>query len=278
MSTSARGTGEADYVLGHTSAELDRLSAQARLTDPVTRAFFVEAGIKPGMRVLDVGSGAGDVAFLGAEIVGSSGEVVGVDRAAVAVATATARAAAKSLRNVSFRVGDAAEMAFERPFDAVIGRYVVQFQPDPSALLRKLAGHVRPGGILVFHESDWKGARSFPHSQTYENCCHWIEETFRLRGAETRMGIKLHAAFVKAGLPAPSMREHSFVGGGVNAADVIELVVSLVHTILPDMLRLGVATAAEVGAETLIERLREEVIANEGVLVTYSQIGGWCRL
>jgi hypothetical protein len=92
------------------------------------------------------------------------------------------------------------------------------------------------------------------------------------------MGIKLHAAFLKAGLPAPSMREQSFVGGGVNATDVIELVASLVHTILPDILRLGVATATEVGAETLTERLREEVIANQSVLVTYSQFGAWCRL
>ena len=70
------------YALGHSDRELDRLSAQARLIDPVTRRFFHDAGIVPGMHVLDVGRGAGDVAFLVADLVGESGEVIGVDRLA----------------------------------------------------------------------------------------------------------------------------------------------------------------------------------------------------
>jgi ubiquinone/menaquinone biosynthesis C-methylase UbiE len=63
------------YVLGHSDWELDRLRVQARLIDPITRRFFLDAGIVPGMRVLDVGSGAGDTAFLAAELVGARGEV-----------------------------------------------------------------------------------------------------------------------------------------------------------------------------------------------------------
>jgi SAM-dependent methyltransferase len=125
------------YALGHSDRELDRLRAQARLIDPITRRFFHGAGIIPGMLVLDVGCGAGDVAFLVADLVGDSGEVVGVDRAPNALAAAQARADGQSRRNVSFREGDPAQMAFERPFDAVVGRYVLQFQPDPVAMLRR---------------------------------------------------------------------------------------------------------------------------------------------
>src|SRR6267143_3173189 len=120
------------YVLGHSKRELDRLSAQARLIDPITRRLFREAGIGPGLRVLDVGSGAGDVAFLAAELVGSSGEVVGLDRSRAAIEVARARAAERSLPNVSFLEGDPATIAFERRFDAAIGRYVLQFQNDPA--------------------------------------------------------------------------------------------------------------------------------------------------
>ena len=61
---------EDGYVLGHTNAELKRLVTQARLIDPITRRFLVSAGIKEGMRILDVGSGAGDVAILLAGLVG----------------------------------------------------------------------------------------------------------------------------------------------------------------------------------------------------------------
>ena len=135
------------YYLGHSDRELDRLRAQARVIDPITRRFFRDAGIIAGMRVLDVGSGAGDVALLVADLVGESGEVVGVDRAPIALAKATARAGAQSRRNVFFREGDPAQMSFDRPFDAIVGRYVLQFQPDPAAMLRKLAVHVKLGGL-----------------------------------------------------------------------------------------------------------------------------------
>src|SRR5215468_5195977 len=84
------------YALGHSDRELDRLRTQAKLIDPITERFFRQAGIVPGMRVLDVGSGAGDVSFLVAGIVGDAGEVVGVDRAPRALAIARARAVARS--------------------------------------------------------------------------------------------------------------------------------------------------------------------------------------
>ncbi|HEU5256534.1 MAG TPA: methyltransferase domain-containing protein [Vicinamibacterales bacterium] len=265
------------YALGHSNRELDRLSAQARLIDPITRQFFREAGITRGMRVLDVGSGAGDVALLLAELIGNTGEVVGVDRAPRALAVARARADLR--RNVSFREGDPARITFERGFDAVVGRYVLQFQPDPVAMLRALTRHLHPGGIVAFHELDWDGARSFTSSsQTYDQCCRWIVETLRMLGAETRMGIKLHSTFVGAGLPAPSMRLEAVVGGGVNSADCLKLVTDLMETLLTDMGRLGVATAADIGIETLSDRIRREVISSNSVIVGRSEIGAWTRV
>ena len=278
--TASRNTPSATggYALGHSDRELERLSAQARLIDPITRQFFREAGIVPGMRVLDVGSGGGDVAFLVAELVGDTGEVVGVDRAPDALAVARARADAQSRRNVVFHEGDPAKMTFERTFDAVVGRYVLQFQQDPGVMLRKLADHVRPGGVVAFHEIDWDGVRSFPPSPTYDRCCLWIVETLRLLGAETRMGIKLHATFVAAGLPAPSMRLHASVGGGMNSSERLQLVGALVETLLPAMERVGVATAADIGMETLAERMLDEALARNCVIVGRSEIGAWSRV
>ena len=123
MTNLADKPGSHTYVLGHAKQELDRLSTQARVIDPLTRRLLIEAGIRPGMRVLDVGSGAGHVAFLAAELVGDAGEVVGVDRSQVALASARAGATAQRVRNVSFQAGDPIEMTFEQSFDAVIGRY-----------------------------------------------------------------------------------------------------------------------------------------------------------
>jgi ubiquinone/menaquinone biosynthesis C-methylase UbiE len=94
---------DADYVLGHSAQELERLSTQARLYEPFTMQFFRDAGIKAGMRVLDVGCGSGDVSFLAARMVGPMGEVVGVDRAPAAVATATRRTLELHLRRSAGR-------------------------------------------------------------------------------------------------------------------------------------------------------------------------------
>src|SRR3974390_1682938 len=113
------------YMLGHSDQELARLNEQARILEPITRRFFREAGLVPGMRLLDVGSGAGDVAFLAADLVGDSGAIVGVDRSSAAVAAARARAFACGRRNVCFREGDPAEMKFDAPFASVIGRGIL---------------------------------------------------------------------------------------------------------------------------------------------------------
>src|SRR5262245_42152261 len=134
------------YVLGHGDRELERLATQARQIGPITRRIFVEAGIAPGLRVLDVGSGGGDVSLLLAELVGPKGEVVGADRSPVAIEAATRRVQAEGLANVRFVEGDPAVLAFDAPFDAIAGRYVLMFQPDPAAMLRGLARQLKPGG------------------------------------------------------------------------------------------------------------------------------------
>jgi ubiquinone/menaquinone biosynthesis C-methylase UbiE len=265
------------YYLGHSEREIGRLKTQARLIDPITERFFRAAGISAGMRVLDVGTGAGDVAFLVADLVGDSGAVVGVDRASSALSEAAARADSQSRRNVSFTMGDPADMSFDRPFDAVVGRYVLQFQPDPATMLRKLATRVRPGGLVVFHEVDWDGVRSFPPSPTYEQCCRWIRETLRRMTVETRMGIKLHATFLAAGLPAPMMRLEAAVGGPASAADRVHLLASQVETMMPEMERLGVAAAPEIQLGTLAIRMADEIHSESSVIVGRSEVAAWCR-
>jgi len=91
-----------DYALGCTNAEQQRLIRQAARVAPITERLFREAGIGAGQRVLDLGSGMGDVAMLVARLVGPSGEVVGVERDASSIARATARVAEAKLRNVTF--------------------------------------------------------------------------------------------------------------------------------------------------------------------------------
>jgi SAM-dependent methyltransferase len=227
-----------EYVLGHSDRELERLRRQAQLVNPITRQYLVEAGMASGMRVLDIGSGAGDVAFLAADLVGQSGQVVGVDRSPDALVLARSRAIERSLANVSFHVSDLSAMAFDPLFDAAVGRYVLCFQSDPVALLRKITRLVRPGGIVLFHEADREQMRSYPPTSTYDNTCHWLDETYRGTGMDRRMGVKLYSTFLAAGLAAPTMRLHAVIGGA-KAVDEVHLEADQAIVLAADMARLG---------------------------------------
>jgi predicted O-methyltransferase YrrM len=228
--------------------------------------------------VLDVGSGAGDVTLLIAGLVGESGEVIGVDKAAAAVAASRARAQEQGLRHVSFRVGDPTHMRFDRPFDAVIGRYVLLYQADPVEMVRGLLQHLRPGGLVLFHEPDWQCARSIPSGSTYDSCCRWIQQTFARVGTDSNMAGRLYRTLVGAGLSVPAMRMQTFIAGGVQCAAYLQAVADLVGSMLPSMVEHGVAPAEEIDHPTLAERMQRETIDGECLIVGRSEIGAWARL
>jgi len=265
-----------DYVLGHTEAELKRLASQARLIDPIIKRFFQSAGIGDGMRILDVGSGAGDVAVLVARLVGPSGTIIGSDLAPAAVAAAQQRVKAAGLSNVDFRQGDPAEMTFDEPFDAVVGRYVLQFMADPAGSLARLAKHLRPSGVIVFHELDWSGARSTPTVPTFDSVCRWIDRTIA-SSAQSRLGPKLASLFRKAGLPPATMQLEAAIASGPAAGDIVRLMTELVETLLPTMTRIGVASKEEVSLPTLEARILEEVGA-DATLIARSEVAAWTRV
>ena len=98
---------DVDYILGHSPAEIRRLKLQADILKPISERLLREAGVAPGMRVLDLGCGAGDVALLAAEMVGPNGAVVGIDRNGDALSAACSRARGAGHANVEFREGAA---------------------------------------------------------------------------------------------------------------------------------------------------------------------------
>lgn len=265
------------YVLGHSPDELRRLNAQGSILRPYTEELLCEAGITTGMRVLDAGCGTGDVTLLAAELVGPSGAVVGIDRAHEALSAAQARAETRDLPGVSFREADIATFADLEPFDAVVGRFVLAYQPDPVAVLRHLASLVRPGGIVAFHEFVLLSPTlSWPERPLFQRVVHWYTEPLRRSGFHTEMGIRLHATFIEAGLPTPPIRLEGVTAAGV---DQFRLAwqANTVRTMLPVLERTGVATAEEVGIDTLLDRMIEEARTIGGAPCVILLGSGWTR-
>jgi SAM-dependent methyltransferase len=273
MSTSV--TGIPAYALGHSEHELERLCRQGEAFEPFTRQLLGQAGIRSGMRVLDVGSGAGDSSFLLAELVGQGGEVMGIDREPIAVEWATARARSQGFGNVQFFEGDPAAMEFTQKFDALVGRLVLMYYPDPVDAVQKLTRHLRPGGLIVFQEFDIGNARSLPPAPTFESAISWMKQTLTATGARMQLGLELYPVFLAAGLPAPTLRMDAMIGG--SSEFPYELLVGAIQSLVPVMEKLKIATAADVELSTLEERMRDEVFRNKGIVVSPGLIGAWSR-
>lgn len=248
----------ADYILGHSDDELDRLQFQAELLHPMTERMLRRAGLAPGMRVLDIGCGTGDVTRLAARLVGPTGSVTGIDREARPLTRAASRAREVGLSWVRFIESDLDDFTDAAPFDAVIGRYVVMWQSDPSAFLHAAGRRVASGGVLAFHEMDMaRPLASVPEVPLWNQAGRWLSQAAFAGTSHADAGGRLIGHFAAAGLPEPPVYGETLVGGGKDS-DLYRFMAACVRTLRPTLGRVGVSPG-DSGIGTLEDRLRDAV-------------------
>ncbi len=112
--------------------------------------LVADARLRNGLRVLDLGSGTGYPALLGAQTVGANGSVAGIDLAEHMLAVAKKRAKQMGLHNVTFRVGDVTTLPFESAsFDAVTSRFCLMFLPEIPKAAVEIARVLKPGSWVA---------------------------------------------------------------------------------------------------------------------------------
>lgn len=273
-------TSEMDYPFPRSNDETERLVRQSRMYAEMTRSLFREAGIGPGMKVLDVGSGAGDVAFIASELVGAEGEVIGIDIDPQPIKGARERAEAAGLKNVRFISGDPLEADLPCEFDAIVGRLVLIYMPDIPAALKRFQSLLRTDGILAFIDTD---LRLYQHLTVHEDTPlqQWIFDcifqAFRSVGAQQELGMELPRHFVAAGLPYPAMRLEAPIGCGQDWAGY-QWLADACQNFLPIFQRLGITTAEEMDLDTLPQRLRDEAESSKRPLIMIPAFSAWTRL
>jgi SAM-dependent methyltransferase len=167
-------------------------------------------------------------------------------------------------------------MQFDQPFDAIVGRLVLMYCPDPVTALRSWMRHLREGGLVVFQEFETENCRAVPPAPTYDRAASWIKKALAGSGARLQLGLELFGIFIAAGLPEPSLRMDALIGGGPQCA-AYQLIAEVVQALLPEIEKQGIETAAEVEISTLARRMCEEIVARNGVVLSPALIGAWSR-
>jgi ubiquinone/menaquinone biosynthesis C-methylase UbiE len=275
--TSRDATSGSTYVLGHDDVEVQRLLLQGRLYDDYTEHALRLAGLRPGMRVLDVGSGPGNVSFVAARLVGPSGSVLGVDAAPEMVGLARAPAAEKGLSTVHFMRTAIDAIALDEPVDAVIGRLILMHLPDPAATLRQLSNWVRPGGVIAFAENDITETRSIPDMPLFGQVTAGIVRAFEAMGLSPRFGTTLHEVFQDAGLGAPHLTLGAPIGTTADT-DILSYAAEVWRLVSPIANQGGFAIDELADIDEFVPLFRAEALAVNAVITMPPIITAWAQV
>ncbi|MEV5571964.1 class I SAM-dependent methyltransferase [Spirillospora sp. NPDC052269] len=166
-----------------------------------------------------------------------------------------------------------------RPFDALTGRFVLQYLPDPAAALRRLAGFVRPGGLVVMHDMDVSRRDvSFPQCQLWNDCYALLGALFRAHGIAPDFGRRLTRVFLDAGLPWPDV-DSAAMTGRKPSSTVFTWLGSAVQAVEPLLLQAGIALPDGVAIDgSLPAALERAARDSRSMVLGNTHYGAWTRL
>ena len=132
------------------------------------------AKLKEGDTVIDLGSGAGNDAFIARRFVGASGKVLGIDFTEAMIAKARANAEKLALHNVEFRQGDIEDMPVTSNYaDVIVSNCVLNLVPNKHKVISEILRVLKPGGHFSISDivlegelpAKWKGV-----AELYAGC------------------------------------------------------------------------------------------------------------
>jgi ubiquinone/menaquinone biosynthesis C-methylase UbiE len=194
-------------VLATGTVAADRLMLLNDIFGPGTEEVLQVAGLAQGIRVAEIGCGAGHTALWIARFVGSSGSVNAVDLSPEQLLMAEQNARAAGLTNISFHEAGAYQPGLPRDsFDLVFSRFLMCHLTEPVKALGEMRRMLKPGGILVCEDHDDGGIFTEPPTNTYKRLVEISEAVNRAHGLNTYIGLKLPRMVSEAGFRKTEVR------------------------------------------------------------------------
>jgi SAM-dependent methyltransferase len=266
----SNSTADVKYALATGEAGAHRLHVLHNVYGPGTRRLLRDAGLRRGMRVADLGCGAGMVTALMAEIVGPEGEVFGVDFSGEQIAQA--RAQTNHAKNVKFVKASAADTGLPHDsFDLVYSRFLLIHLPEPDAALREMFALLKPNGILVCEDGDLTNAGSEPKSALQAFADLWAGLGPK-RGVDYTLGRRLYQMVMAAGFASP---EIVFNQPAVAQGENKRLLELSVAEAAPAFIEAGLITVQELNHTLMEMRRATEDASILAVMPRMSQV--WAR-
>lgn len=260
---------------GRASQERDRLRAQNLVYAPHTELLLSLSGIKPGMRVIDIGCGIGDMTIQIARMVGPTGTVVGVDMDPDALDVAEQQAS--DLGNVTFQQGTIPDLELGYQADALVGRLIVMHLKDPVQTIKKLRSTVRSGGTFALLDFNVQRSRTLPTMPLTNQCIDWCNRALLAGGSNPAVGDQLYGILRAAGLSAPRLAA-SVPIATTSDLSALAVLAETVITLLPVIESHGLATREEIDPDSLIHRLQREALETDGITFLPELVGAWATV
>jgi Methyltransferase domain len=180
------------------------------------------------------------------------------------------------LHNITFSQSDISQVQSQERFDAAVGRFILQFLPDPASVLRALVSLVRPGGIIAFHEPQWDPYISLLGGLPLSRACAIaVRDIMRALGVRMDSGLSLYNVYQQAGLPPPSMYLEMILGA---EPGFTTWVCDLLFSLLPKARQYGIPLEALGNLETLSSRVHAEVTQANTVVPWIALVAAWSRV
>jgi SAM-dependent methyltransferase len=184
-------TTKIEYAIRGGVAGRERLRILARTLHAGTSALFDRLGVGAGLRCLDVGCGGGDVTLELARRAGPHGWVIGVDIDEAKLSLARQEAAVQGIANVEFRALDIRNAEADTGFDLVYARFLLTHLADPAGAIATFGRALRPGGLLIVEDIDFKGTFAWPETAAFRRYRELYYAVVHTRGGDPDIGPRL---------------------------------------------------------------------------------------